>query len=117
MVVPLAGVFLYGFAMSFGAAALATAATSYVTRRTLGPKRASVPSMVSAALIFAAFNGLMLFLARSRFDNPLGLAPRTLASYSMAYVSLVIGAVVNAGITILVLGVGNARALSAEPAR
>jgi len=117
MVVPLAGVFLYGFAMSFGAAALGTAVMSYVTRRTLGPKRATVPSAVSAALIFAAFNGLMLFLARSRFDNPLGLAPKSVASYSMAYVSLLIGALVNAGIAMLVLSVGNARARSAGSAR
>jgi hypothetical protein len=111
MVVPLTGIFLYGLAMSFGAAALGTAVTSYITRRITGPKRATVLPTVSAALIFAVFNGLMLFLARSRADNPLGLAPKSAVSYSMAYVSLMIGALVNAGIAMLVLSVGKASGL------
>jgi len=50
-------------------------------------------------------------------DNPLGLAPKSVASYPMAYVSLVIGALVNAGVAMLVVSVGGARARSAEPVR
>ena len=48
-------------------------------------------------------NGLMLFLARSQSVNPLDFAPNSGASYSMAYVSLLIGAIVNAAVTKVIL--------------